>query len=117
MSMERIVRPFQRGDVFTARRMVPIQSSAGALSQEECYIEWSGPNSGTYVTEEWLQGGFTVEWDEDKNAREYETVRVENPEDPEQYVYVKRLKKSKFKNQKGDQMAMSWSDFGDPVWP
>jgi hypothetical protein len=100
VAIEKIVRPFQSGDVFNARVLLPPVPPTGfSRSQDACLLTWSGKNPGTFVTVEAEEvTGFKAEWKEDKSQRITEKVRVENPDDAQQYVEVERMKQAVFKN-------------------
>ena len=97
MSIERIVRPFQINNVFTARIAPPVQPAEEP--SDLVHLEWEG-SAATSYSEEPAPGtmGITVEWKEDEERRVTETVRVENPEDPSQFVEVEKYKEATFKN-------------------
>ncbi|MFL9499236.1 hypothetical protein ACJMQP_04180 [Rhodopseudomonas palustris] len=116
MSMERIVRPFQNGDVFTARVLVPAQpTTEKKISDDDCTLEWEGENRGNFETTPELElVGFTSDLQEDDNARVTKKVRVENPDDPDQYVVVNRLKQTTFTDEKtGKKYTLSFKDWDD----
>jgi hypothetical protein len=98
MSLERVVRPFQRNDVFTARVLAPVQPAVPP-NTDNTTITWDGssdasvdPAPPTYTWE------FHAEWDEDKDQRKTDTVRIRNPDDQEQYIDVERITQMVFKN-------------------
>lgn len=92
-AIEKIVRPFQSADVFTGRTLPP-GSVPARDAPEEATLIWECPSSGQYVSGP-PPGvmNFKVEWEEDKSRRVTEKVRVENPDDSDQYVTVERIKK------------------------
>lgn len=100
MSIERIVRPFQNGDVFTARVAVPVQPAIPATpdvsvvvitgSADSTYTE--GPAPGTLAV--------TVKWIEDTSRRITQTVKITNQDDPSQFVNVERITQMVIKNNK-----------------
>jgi len=94
MSLERVVRPFQTGDVFTARAVLPAVPPTGlALSEDVCRLEWSGENPGDYddIPLDMIFHNFKVEWEENKDKRVTETVRIEQDDNPENFVEVERV--------------------------
>jgi hypothetical protein len=95
MSLERIVRPFQTGDVFTARSFIPAVPPSGlTVSEDVCVLAWSGTNPGDYVTvdPDTVLNGFVAELQEDASRRVTETVRIEQDDNPDNYVEVERMK-------------------------
>jgi hypothetical protein len=64
-SIEKIVRPFQTGDVFRARRLPPSQLLITA--PELVSVDWEGRADSSYAEEDPnLQINFKVEWEEDR---------------------------------------------------
>jgi len=82
-SLEKVVRPFQAGDVFTARVLPPTQPAITPPAPS--HSEWGGPiqliAKGIGVRD--LNTGGK-HWSE--VSRTSHVVRVTNPQDPEQYV-------------------------------
>lgn len=108
MSLEKVVRPFQTGDVFAPRVLPPTQPGQVVTQTEPSTMTWSGENSGDYDQgpDPWLYG-YNANWVEDKSRRETETVRVENPDDPDQYVEIERINKAVFKRRAtGEEMQI-----------
>jgi len=68
---------------------------------EEARLTWQG-SAGSYLSppDANIGYGVQVEWLEDRSQRQTTDVRVENPEDPEQYVNVERIDKMVLKNTK-----------------
>ncbi len=94
MSLERVVRPFQTGDVFTARGVMPaVPASGNALSNDECVLTWTGENPGDYddIPDATMFDNFKVEWEEDASKRVTEVVRIEQEDNPENWVEVERV--------------------------
>jgi len=100
--IENIVRPFQTPLVMgTKRVVVQVVSAPGA----DAGISWGTagtvPAAGQVPKDETPAGyGFTLELCDDtmdENNRETEDVRVENPDDPSQYIIYKRAKSINFK--------------------
>lgn len=98
MSLEKVVRPFESGDVFRPRVLPPTQPSVVVVPGDPATLTVKGGNSGDYEEgpDPWVSG-FNAEWLEDKSRRETETVRVTNPDDEEQYVDVERINQAVFK--------------------
>lgn len=112
MSVEKIVRPFLPGEVFDARVLAPGQPPLEAVV-EEVVLEWAGS-----VDAKWLEEpppvmmGFQATWEEDRDRRVTEQVRIENPDDSSQFVNIERIKNMVFKNNKtGEEipLKMDWS--------
>lgn len=107
---EKIVRPFEQGDVFTARVDGPsvIVDPPGSV-----VIEWVGSADTDYV-EEPEPGfiGIEVKWEEDKSQRQTSTVRIKNKDDPEQFVDIERIDKMVLKEKNTGEtipIKMDWS--------
>lgn len=92
MSLEKIVRPFQLGDVFNARKVAP-RDQAPIEEQEDVEVEWGGTISSNYnrwqITNT-LVGGVSKF---SEKSRVTSTQRIENPSDPTQFVDVERIEK------------------------
>ncbi|WP_156944144.1 hypothetical protein [Bradyrhizobium sp. Ec3.3] len=113
MSLEKVVRPFQSGDVFSPRVLPPTQPAQVVTETDPSTLAWSGGNSGDYDQgpDPWVSG-FTSKWIEDKSRRVTEQVRVENPDDAEQYIEVKRIKQAVFKRQAtGEEIKIGIDDW------
>lgn len=115
MSLERVVRPFQTGDVFTARVVMPAIPATGVTdSPDECILTWTGDNLGQFddIPDASIYNNFKVEWEEDKSKRVTETVRIEQDDDPENYVEVERLKSTQmFDKQTGRTMNLRFKEW------
>lgn len=86
-SLEKVVRPFQAGDVFTARVLPPTQPPV--TPPTNTHSEWGGPIqliAKAIGVRDLNTGG--KHWSE--VSRTSHVVRVTNPTDPEQYVDVER---------------------------
>ncbi|MCK1668617.1 hypothetical protein [Bradyrhizobium sp. 153] len=108
MSLEKVVRPFQAGDVFAPRVMPPTQPAVVITDDDPSTLTWEAKNSGDYDLGEdpWLSG-FNASWIEDKSRRQTETVRVQNPDDDTQYVDIERINKAVFKRRAtGEELAI-----------
>lgn len=90
MSIEKIVRPFQTEEVFTLRRT---PSRGPEAFVDAAVIVLTGPADTVYVSDPhpYIHGLRSTQ-DEDGDQRQTEKVRIENPDDPEQYVMVRRIK-------------------------
>lgn len=98
MTLERVVRPFQQVDVFRARRGGPTQAPV-TTPPDDVATEWEGSNDASYVTEDdpWVNEAKS-DLEEDKSKRKTTEIRVENPDDPDQHVFVERIDKTAFKD-------------------
>jgi len=98
MSVERIIRPFESDAVFTARRLPPLPSAVPD-EPETAVLEWAGKADANYQED---PPPYTlnvqVEWAEDASARKIEKVRIENPDDPTQFVEVERIRNMELVN-------------------
>ena len=112
MSLEKIVRPFQTGDVLKPRFVPPSQPANAGSPPEEAKLSWSGGTAGDYIQDPdpWLYNIDPAKnsWDEDPSMRVTELVRVENPDDPTQYVEIERIKQTEFqKRGTGERIRMN----------
>lgn len=100
MTVERIVRPFQNTDVFRARVLPPvIDPDPNDNPQDNVVITITSKADTEYFEEPPPTAlGFNADWVEDRSRRVIDTVRVENPDDPEQFVEVERIKTMVIKN-------------------
>lgn len=113
MSIERIVRPFQTGDVFNARRFAPELPALAPGDTEVALLEWKGNADANYVEAPGPDMlGFTAEWKEDRTRRVTDTVKVEQTGNPENFVTLERIKSMVIKNSKTREeipIKMDWS--------
>lgn len=101
MSMERIVRPFITGVTpFDARRLAPEPDRV----TNDPTMTWGGPNSGTY-TQFQVSGIIGGQVNYQEKSRVTETVRVENPDDANQFVEVERIRELVMASEKGEQIT------------
>jgi hypothetical protein len=101
VSIEQVVRPFQSGDVFTARSNIPTLSPSGSqISTDDCTLEWAAVNPGDYseIPSDLQLLGFHVDWKEDKSKRVMEEVKIEQDDNPDNYVMVQRMKETQLVN-------------------
>lgn len=94
MSVERIVRPFQSGTVFSARTVMPtVPTSGDTLSADVPRLDWSGENPGDYddIPDSMIFNNFNVQWEENVEKRVTETVRIEQEDNPDNFVEVERV--------------------------
>lgn len=111
--LEGIVRPFQTGDVFTKSRQPPNPVAPTVVVPDDVATTWEGSPDTDFTDEgdAWYSG-----WDgnfkEDKTQRSSRTVKVVNPDDADQHVFVERIDKAVFKDQRGTSLnlAFDWSD-------
>jgi hypothetical protein len=118
-NLEKIVRPFQTGDVFRARRLPPSQLLVTA--PELVSVDWEGRADSTYSEEDPnLQINFKVEFEEDKTKRESKLMKVVNPDDEDQKVFIERVDKFVFKDKmtgKEQSFKFDWSGSLDNATP
>lgn len=114
-TLERVVRPFQTSDVFTARSIMPAIPPTGiVLSDDECFLSVTGQNPGNYddIPDDQVFNNFKAEWEEDKDERVTETVRIEQDDNPENYVEVERVQSATFTdNQTGKTMNLKFASW------
>jgi len=99
---ESIVRPFQEGEVFDARRAPPEQPALDA--PETVVFEWGKGIDAHFLRPDPI---FEYKTDWTEKARETETVRVTNPDDDSQFVDVERIKRLVMENSKSGQ-TLEW---------
>lgn len=104
--LEQVVRPFQQGLVFTARTLPPPPNQAGpslgfdpSYPAEDIVQEWGGTIQLLYkaIGVKNLYGGAELT----EVSRQTTTVRVENPDDPTQFVDVERIQKLHMRDENG----------------
>ena len=107
MSLERVVRPFQRDDVFTARVLAPVQPAVPP-NADNAEISWQGEADNKVApAPDIVRFEVKINWDEDKSRRKTETVRITNPDDKRQYIDVERIKQMVLKNSAtGEEIAL-----------
>lgn len=103
MTIEQIVRPFQSPTPLNTRRVIP---SSTKEAPQTATIIWGKPGTMPVAVESAADQpvpmpGVNVKTKKvtDRNvekSRETETIRIENPNDPSQYVIVERVKKITF---------------------
>lgn len=92
MGIEQLVRPFQSPGVLVSRRVVPVREDVQVTSAGKRWGQ-AGPMP---VAQPATVGGIAFEVRNLNNAQEVRTerrftdVRIENPDDPDQYVIVRR---------------------------
>lgn len=111
-TLEQIVRPFQNTDVLSKRRII---SNSTKEDTDEVIIEWGRSGDAPAASEierDAEDGNFTFEvvhCDDkyDEKNRKFNTVRIENPDDPSQYVMVQRINQISFnKKSEANNMTM-----------
>lgn len=101
-NLEQIIRPFQNGDVFTARVIVPTQQPS-SVPPADVDLIFGGPSSSNYVafTLSGLVGGKVVY---NEKSRVTQKVRITNPTDASQYVDVERIQKLVLQSTDGNEI-------------
>jgi sensor domain CHASE-containing protein len=111
-SIEQIVRPFQSPAVISTRRIV---SNSTKIPTDDVLVEFGAAGdmpAAEKVEDAQDDGGvnFQVVTCDDKYSekdRRFKTVRIENPDNPENYVMVARINEIKFnKRSEGENMTM-----------
>lgn len=111
MTMERIVRPFQLGEVFTARVLPPVEQPAVTIPEDIVQV-W-GKGNDTNYDRFFLSGivGGVVHYTE--KERTTQVVRITNPDDAEQFVDVERIRKLRMVSDRdGSDINFDFSDLG-----
>lgn len=115
MTLERIVRPFQSSDVFTQSRLSPSSSNPTVDLPDDVSVTWEGAADSDFVDEglAWYIG-LTTDLKEDKTQRDSKTVKIVNPDDPDDgsKLYVERINKTTFKTSDGKELKleMDWTN-------
>lgn len=109
-SLEQIIRPFQSRDILSNRRIV---SKSTKIPTQEVIVEWgtAGEMPAATEIEKDEEGGINfqvVDCDDkyDEKDRKFNTIRIENPDDPSQYVMVERINQITF-NKKSESQNMT----------
>ena len=94
---EGIVRPFQEGDVFSAKVLAP---SSPTVTADDVTTEVGKPVKliAKPIGVRDLNSGKLKE-----TGRWTSTVRVENPDDPDQYVMVERIDRLRLQDDSGQE--------------
>lgn len=111
MSLEKIVRPFQLDDPFTAR--LPPAADVTPQDQEDAVLVISSRANTEFIDEPPPYAlGMQAEWQEDRSQRVTEVVRVKQESNPDNFVDIERIKKMSFRNTRtNDQLPLNldWS--------
>jgi hypothetical protein len=111
-NLEQIIRPFQITDVLSKRRII---SNSTKLDTEEVIVEWGRSGDAPAASEvehdaETGGIGFEVVHCDDKYSekdRKFKTVRIEQPDNPENYIMVDRINQITFdKKSEANNMTM-----------
>lgn len=111
-NLEQIVRPFQNPDVLSKRRII---SNSTKEDAEEVVIEWGSPGdapSASEIEHDAETGDFAFEvvhCDDkyDEKNRKFKTIRIEQPDNPENYIMVDRIHQITFnKKSEAENMTM-----------
>lgn len=111
--LARVVKPFTKAELLL-QRLIALRPKEGEETAAE--VTWGGPSDFTVSDSSERDDGDSVEvdWPKDDEdleqfgveiptlrfeefSREVDVVRVENPDDPDQYVMVERITKITFK--------------------
>lgn len=103
MMFENAVRPFQLFQALRLSRLVPAPATS-APPPGSAFIAWGA--AGTMPTPQSTQYQLDhCKNEHDEIKRQSDTIRIENPDDPEQYIMVDRA----------DQMIFDTSHHQDPL--
>jgi hypothetical protein len=107
MSLEKIIRPFQVGDVFTARTIAPVQQPATVI-KPDVSDTFGDEDSGGYTSFvlSGLVGGKVIY---EEKSRVTQKVRITNPEDDQQWVDVERIQKLVMATTGGDEIHFNFN--------
>jgi hypothetical protein len=110
-SIERIVRPFVSGDVFRARVLPPTQEPFEI--PEDVAVDWEGrADSSFHELDPGLTVNFKVTWEEDLSKRKSQLMKVVNPDDEDQKIFVERIDECTFNDKqtgKEQTFKFDWS--------
>lgn len=111
-NLEQIIRPFQNPDVLSRRRIV---SKSTKIPTDDVTIEWGRSGdapAASEVTHDEDTGGISFEvvhCDDkfDEKNRKFKTVRIEQPDNPDNYIMVDRIHQITFnKKSEANNMTM-----------
>lgn len=108
-----VIRSFGWKDIFAPRVNNPVILAPVPPPTE---VVWEGRADGTYSEEE-PSGtlNFKAEWEEDKSKRESKLVKVVNPDDEDQHVFIERVNKFTFRNTKTNREESFKFDWSSPL--
>lgn len=99
-TLEQIIRPFQSRDPSATRRVI---SNSTKIPDQEAGVEWGNPGDLPKAdkVEKDEEGGmsFTVltcDDNFDERNRKFKTIRIEQPDHPENYIMVDRINRIAF---------------------
>lgn len=100
MYMEQLARPFIAAQTLATRRIV---AKNKAVTKGIAIIQWGNAGSMPTATQRVLNsdglGGYTISCCKDTNSehsRINQKVRIENPDDPTQFIIVNRVRQIEF---------------------
>lgn len=114
-SIEHIVRPFLPGDVFTLSRLPPVIANPTVVVPDDVHKIWVGKADSDYRDDgkQWYMT-WNSDLKEDKTQRQSKLVKVVNPDDTDQKVFVERIDKAVFSDAfKGNKLSLSF-DWSNP---
>jgi hypothetical protein len=110
-NLEKIVRPFQTGDVFRARVLPPAQEPFEI--PEDVETDWEGRADSSFTElDPGIQVNFKVEFEEVLSKRKSKLMKVVNPDDHDQKVFIERIDETTFKDKltgKEQSYKFDWS--------
>lgn len=100
-NLEQIIRPFQNTDILPKRRII---SNSTKISADEVIIEWGATGdvpAASEITHDPTTGDIAFEvvhCDDkfDEKNRKFSTVKIEQPDHPENFVMVQRINQITF---------------------
>lgn len=112
--IEHIVRPFQNNEPFTRSRLPPVTLNPSIVVPDDVHHIWDGSADTTYRDDgsPWYTEAKS-DLKEDKSKRESKLVKVTNPDDPDQKIFVERIDKTTFKDDYGKEMSLKF-DWSSP---
>lgn len=103
--LEAVVRPFQIGDVFTARVLPPLQPALADV--EDVVLTWgaASPFLSKQIGIPDLHGG--VKWKE--VSRTTKVVRISQESNPDNWVDVEKILAMRLKDEKGQEHFLDFN--------
>lgn len=113
--IEHIVRPFVSGDIFSASRLPPVTENPTIEIPEDVHHIWKGSADTDFRDDgkQWYSG-FNSDLKEEKSERKSKLVKVTNPDDTDQHVFVERIDKAVFKDAQSGKKTSLEFDWSSP---
>jgi hypothetical protein len=112
-NFEKIVRPFETGSPFSARRLPPVPPLEEQPSEPENAVKtWGKEHPGNYETTLHYVYGWTKKYTETERKTSTTRVYQNNDESSSNYVDVERIDLLKLRSNDGDEIEWqgNWGD-------